>query len=461
MRWFPSTVVLAVGFVVGCGGAASESPEAPLPQVNVAEPIQKRIVIWPKYTGRMDAVKSVNVRARVSGYLQSIHFDEGQEVQKGDLLVIIDPRPFEAALRSAEAQLIKAEAEREAALARERQAVAEKAQAEAQQVLAEQRRDRLLRLVRRNAASEDEGEEAASLYAQSTADVEAAEANIQSAKAAVETANAAVVVSQVQVDNAKLDLGYTRIRAPISGRISSWRITEGNLIDGGSSGADVLTTIVASDPIHCYFDANEREVLEYMRLIQAGKQESARNGESRNPVYMRLLDESGYPHRGHLDFVDNRIDPNTGTLRVRAIFPNSDRFLTPGMFAEVRLPGSEPHEAILIPDRAVGTDQSETFVYVVNAENEIERRAVELGELRHGLRIVNRGLDGSERLVVSGLQGIRPGVEVEAVPESIELEEEELPDDYQPIPKSQWLTVPPDPVPTRLKEPEPQPKRDT
>lgn len=449
-------LVLVSGGLVGCNQAASESPPPPPPKVNVAQPIQMQIVTWNKYTGRMAAVKSVEVRARVSGYLQSIHFEEGQDVQEGDLLVIIDPRPFEAALSSAQAQLKKAEAELEAARSREDQAIAEKAQAEAQLTLAQQRRERAQRLASRNAASQDEAEEAASLLAQRRADVEAAEANIQSAKAAVETANAAIAVAKSAVENAQLDLGYTRIRAEISGRISNRRITAGNLINGGANGADVLTTIVALHPIHCYFDANEREVLEYMRLIQAGKQETARSGDYRNPVYMKLVDENGYPHEGHIDFVDNRIDPNTGTLRVRAIFPNTDGFLTPGMFAEVRLPGSLPHEATLIPDRAVGTDQSETFVYIVNDQNQIERRSVQLGSLRHGLRIVEDGLESGEQLVVSGLQAVRPEMTVNPVPTEIELQKEELPDEYHPIPKSEWLTVPPDPIPDGLKKSAPQ-----
>lgn len=452
MKYATATMLLlTVLFAAGCQDAAPEATAPPPPQVDVAQPINREIVLWHKYTGRMAAVESVDVRARVSGYLSSIHFVEGQRVEEGDLLFVIDPRPFEAALASEEAQLRRAKAELEAAQARTAQSVAEKEQAVARQTLAQQRRDRVKRLLEREAITQDEFEEAVSQYTQAVADVEAANAAIAAAEAAVETARASIAVNETEVENAKLQLSYTEIRAPITGRISNRRITEGNLVDGGNENADALTTIVRLDPIHCYFDAHEREVLAYMRLIQAGQQESSREGEYRNPVFMKLVDETGYPHAGHIDFVDNRIDPNTGTLRVRAIFPNPNNFLTPGMFAEVRLPGSIPHEAVLIPDIAVGTDQSETYVYVVNGAKKIERRDIELGPLRHGLRIVEAGLDGSENLVMSGLQTIRPGVEVNPVDTKVELEmEEDLPDTFRPVPRAEWLTLMPKPTPDKL-----------
>lgn len=435
---------LLLALAAGCNPAPPQAPPQMKPKVTVVKPIQKKIVHWDQYTGRMAPVQLVEIRARVSGYLKSIHFEEGQYVNAGELLFVIDPRPLEAALSSAKAQLKEAEARLKQAQSLERQAEAQTAQANAKQALAQQRKDRAANLLQRNVVSQEDFEERASELLQAVADVEAAKANIEATKAGVETANAAIVVAQAAVENAELDLGYTQIKAPIAGRASKHYITQGNLIDGGSTQSSLLTTIVSLDPIHCYFDGNEREVLNYMRMIESGEREDTRVGEFRMPVYLKLVDETGYPHLGHIDFVDNRIDVNTGTMRARAIFPNANHFLTPGMFAEVRLPGSRPHEAVLIPDSAVGTDQSETFVYIVGGGEKVERRSVVLGPLSHGLRIINKGLDGSERLVVSGLQTIRPGVEVEATETQLEfVESAELPDHYEPVPKDKWLSSQP------------------
>lgn len=448
------SVVLAalIGFcpLAGCNGTpAEQSPAAPpLPEVSVATPIQRSTVEWDKYTGRLAAVQSVEVRARVSGHLQSIHFAEGQDIQQGDLLFIIDPRPLEASLNSAQAQLNQAEAELKEAQSLRRQAEAQKAQADAAEQLARQRQERAESLLRQNAMSEEEYDQRTSELAQARADVEAAVASIEAANANIETAKATIVVEQAAVENAELELDYTEIRAPISGRISNRLVTSGNLINGGSSQSTLLTTIVSLDPIHCYFDANEREVLNYMRMISAGERKTSRQGEFRSPVYMKLADEAGYPHLGHIDFVDNRIDTNTGTMRARAIFPNPDRLLTPGMFAEVRLPGSSPEDTILIPDAAVGSDQSDTYVYVVADDDTVERRTVELGPLSHGLRVIRQGLTAGDRLVISGLQAIRPGAHVRTKPApAIEWEEDgTLPNTVEPVPQSGWLSVNPEPA---------------
>lgn len=457
MRWLLLSLNLAlVTTFMGCGQAAPQAPPPRVPQVSVVQPIREPIVVWDRYTGRLQAVESVDVRARVSGYLKAVYFSEGMDVQAGDLLMLIDPRPFDAALRSAESQQSKARADVAVARSKEKQATAELKQVLARQKLARQRLDRMRRLHRTKAVTQDELEDAQSQYDQSLANVEAARANVSSAAAAIKTAEAAVAVAKAAVEDAELQLGYTRIVAPISGRISNWRVTPGNLVQGGSTGADLLTTIVALDPIHCYFDASEDEVLRYKRTIASSDRQGTSESGYRNPVYMKLADETGYPHRGHLDFVDNRLSSNTGTLRARAIFPNADRFLVPGMFAEIRLPAGLPRETVLIPDRAVGNDQSQTFVYIVNGEGKIERREVKLGTLRHGLRIVEDGLTGDEKLVVSGLQTIRPGVPVQATVTELKLERNgDLPDRFEQIPREQWLTVKPAPVPGPATAPRP------
>jgi RND family efflux transporter MFP subunit len=218
-------------------------------------------------------------------------------------------------------------------------------------------------------------------------------------------------------------------------------VTEGNLINGGTIQSTLLTTIVSLDPIHVYFDADEQAFLKYTRLAMEGKRQSSR--EVKNPVYFALADErSGYPHKGHMDFVDNRMDPNTGTMRGRAIFRNADLALTPGLFARLRLPGSAPYEAVLAPDSAIGSDQSVKYVLIVDAENKVRRQPVEIGPMSHGLRVVRSGLDGSERIVLRGLQRVRPGMQVTPIVEGIKSNGDNgLPDSYTPVPKEEWIAL--------------------
>jgi multidrug efflux system membrane fusion protein len=227
-------------------------------------------------------------------------------------------------------------------------------------------------------------------------------------------------------------------------------VTVGNYVTGGAANATVLTTIVSLDPIHCAFDASEQQLLKYMRLERAGQRESSR--AVKNPVYMALADEAGFPHQGHMDFVGNRLDMATATIRGRAIFKNSDKLLVPGLFARVRVPGSAPHDAVLVPDPAIGSDQSQRFVMVVGADGTAARKVVELGPLHDGLRIVHAGLKGDERVVVEGLQFVRPGAKV--MPEEIELklkpEPNGLPETYQPVPQDQWLGGKPAPAPAPI-----------
>jgi RND family efflux transporter MFP subunit len=238
-------------------------------------------------------------------------------------------------------------------------------------------------------------------------------------------------------------LEYTRVIAPIAGRVSHRDATEGNLISGGTSQSTLLTTIVSLDPIHVYFDADEQAFLKYTRLAMEGKRQSSR--EVKNPVYIALADEKkGYPHKGHMDFVDNRLDPNTGTMRGRAIFRNADLSLTPGLFARLRLPGSAPYEAVLAPDSAIGSDQSVKYVLIVDAENKVRRQQVEIGPMSHGLRVVRSGLNGSERIVLRGLQRVRPGIQVTPIVEPIKSKGDNgLPDSYMPVPKEEWISMKP------------------
>lgn len=437
---------VAVGLIcicvplAGCKSKSQESAPQPPTPVTVAQPVVLPIVEWDEYTGRLDAIDSVEIRARVSGYLKSIHFDEGVPVQPGDLLAIIDPRPFEAALSSARAQLKEAEAKKSESEAMRRQAEAVKADSEAQLTLANQRLDRAEKLARSNAIAQEELDERASEKLQAEAALEASKAAIESAIAAIATADAGIETASANVDSAELDLSYTEIRAPIAGVISRRYVTEGNLISGGSALSTLLTTIVSVNPIHVYFDADEQAFLKYVRLSREGKRESSR--DAKNPVYLRLIDETGFPHLGHMDFVDNQIDPNTGTIRGRAIFPNDDNSLTPGLFAEVRLPGSGRYEAVLIPDSAVGADQSERYVYVVDDDNTVVRKRVELGPMNKGLRVIRSGIDGTEMVVTRGLQRVFPGSKVDPKVETIEPSAETdggLPDDYQPVPPEDWI----------------------
>jgi RND family efflux transporter MFP subunit len=448
-------LILIALSVAGCSKdqSASGPPSQPPASVTVATPLVMPIVEWDEYTGRLDAIDSVEIRSRVSGYLQSTHFDEGQLVNAGDLLAIIDPRPFKAELSAAQSGLAEAKARLAESNSLLRQAEAEQADSNAQLTLANRRLSRTQNLVQSRAASREELDVSESEQLQATAAMEAANAKIESAKAGIATSQASIESAKANIEAAELNVEYTQIRAPISGRISRRLVTEGNLISGGSAISTLLTTIVSTNPIHCYFDADEQAFLKYARLSREGKRESSR--DVKNPVYMRLIDEKGFPHLGHMDFVDNQIDPNTGTMRGRAIFPNDDNTLTPGLFAEVRLPGSGRYEAVLIPDAAIGSDQSEKFVYTVDGDNKIGRKTIELGPIVKGLRVVRNGLDGSESIVTRGLQRIFPGASVEPKTEDIKADENgELPDEYQPVQPENWLSrrpaVAPNGVPANI-----------
>jgi RND family efflux transporter MFP subunit len=361
-----------VGFVLllaACQPQQAVPPPPPPPQVTVSQPVLREVVEWDVYTGRLEAVESVEVRSRVSGYLQSVHFTDGATVRKGALLFVIDPRPYQAELSRAKAALEQGIAQYE----------------RTQKDFA-----RVQQLVKSRAVSQEEVDTRA-------ADRRQAEEAVQAARAAVEAV--------------RLNVEFTQVRAPISGRISREFVTEGNLINGGSADSTLLTRIIALDPIYGYFDMDERSYLKYAHLWRDGKRPGAR--EVPIPVHLGLADETGFPHRGHLDFVDNRLDPNTGTMSGRAVFPNPDHVLIPGLFARIRLPGSGQYEALLLPDEAIGSDQTLRFAFVVNDQNTVEYRKVEPGPLIDGLRVIRSGLNSEEWVIVNGVQRVRAGATVD------------------------------------------------
>jgi multidrug efflux system membrane fusion protein len=342
------------------------------PAVTVSQPIQKDVVESDEYTGRMEAVETVEIRARVSGYLSKIYFRDGAKVKKGDLLYLIDPRPYQNDVERTAADVTRLEASL---------------------VLAQNDLARAERLIKTRAISEQD-------YDTRSKAVTQAGAALRSAKAALETA--------------KLNLEFTQIRAPISGRMSRTLKTEGNLVNGSAGEATLLTTLVSTNPIYVYMDVEERQVLKVRRLVREGKMETPRDRPNQVPVELGLADEAGFPHRGLIDFTEPRVDPSTGTMRVRAVFQNDDDQLSPGFFARVRAPGSGKYPALLVTDRAVGSDQGKKFVFVVNDSNIVEYRAVKPGPLIDGLRVIQEGLKAGEWVIVNGIQRARPGMQVKA-----------------------------------------------
>jgi RND family efflux transporter MFP subunit len=348
--------------------ACSRAPEnsAPPPvEVTAATVIQKRVKDWDEFTGRFQAVESVEVRPRVAGYIDQVSFTEGRLVKQGDLLFLIDPRPYQADFDRAKAGLALAHAQLE---------------------LAQIEANRVQKLKDSGAVSHEELDERLSALNQQ-------KANLQSQQAAL--------------DAAALNLGFTRVTAPVSGRTSRAEVTRGNLVSGGNNGGTLLTTVTSIDPIYVYYEADENAFLRYSHLARSGERPSSR--EVRNPVHVGLADEEGYPHDGVVDFVDNALAPQTGTIRARAVLANPDGLLTPGLFARVQTIGSGEYDAILIEDRAVGTDQDQKFVLVVGPDKKVEYRKVTLGRKIEGLRVVREGLKPNETIVVNGLQRVRPG----------------------------------------------------
>ncbi len=391
--------VLVLSVLLGACGSPPAPPPMPPPAVSVARPVERQVVEWDEYTGRLRAIDSVEVRARVSGYLESIHFQDGAIVEKGDLLFVIDPRPFEAVLRATRAELSRAQARLD---------------------LANNDLKRAETLLEDRAISAEDYDTRSKSVQQAAAEVEAARASIQSAE---------------------LDVEFTHVRAPIRGRVSRHNVSVGNLVSGGSSESTLLTTIVSLDPIHCYFDVSERAMLKYTRLNISGVRESSRTEP--NTVLIKLADEDAFGHEGVMDFVDNQIDPNTGTLRGRAVFRNPDDLLLPGLFVRIRLIGLGRYPAIQIPDSAVVTDQSRTFVYVVDEADAVSIREVKLGRMIDGLRVVDEGLSTLDLVIVDGVQRARPGQTVTAERVDIEPAAIETPEELmRRLPVVESLTDP-------------------
>lgn len=349
-------------------GNAAVGPEplsAP-PTVMVAQPLLKPIVDWNEFSGRFEPTASIEIRARVSGYLQSINFEDGQLVEAGHPLFVIDPRPYRAAVAEAEARL---------------------SSARAQVDLTNLELQRAEQLIGSATVSR-------STYDQRTQQKRVADATFQTAEAALQ--------------RAQLDLEFTEIRAPVAGRVSNRRVDKGSLVTGGDT---LLTTIVALNPIYFVFDMSERDFVAYERAMKSGKLRSIR--DKGTAVWARLPDDNGWPYQGTMNFVDNRLELGSGTIRVRAVLPNPDLFVTPGQFGRIRLPSSHEYEGILIPETALLTDQGERIVLTVGDDNVLKTRAVLLGPSQPGgLRVVREGLRSTDRIVINGLQRARPGAKV-------------------------------------------------
>jgi len=365
-------IALVLGLTAGLAGCGT-APVAPAPEpaaVTVSEAMEDYVTDYATFTGSTAAVDSVEIRARVWGYLEKVHFQEGALVKKGELLFEIEPHTYQAALDQAEGNL---------------------AQLEARLVRLDADVARAQRLLEKGALSREQ-------YDRAVGDRGETAGSLAAARAAV--------------DRARLDLQYTKVVAPISGRVSRYVVTTGNLVQAGDQGGGtLLTTIVSVDSMYAYFDVDERTVLRARQLIREGKAKSARDGQL--PVWLALANEQGYPHEGTINFVDNQVNSKTGTLRLRGVFPNQDEALSPGFFVRVRVPIGLPHRALLISDRAIDNDQGDKIVYTVDADNQVVTQPVKLGALHDGLREITEGLKSGDRVIVSGLQQVRPGAVVE------------------------------------------------
>jgi len=373
MRRIPVSVrpffLVALLTLAGCG-ECPKSAAPPPPTVTVAKPAQRPVVDQDEYVGRFVAVNNVEVRARVSGYLDGIHFQDGQLVKQGDLLFTIDRRPFQNTLDQARANLT---------LAQSNVRFTEADYARAQQLL----KDRTI--------SEQVFDQRAQAY---------------------RNAVASVAANEAMVKQAQLDLEFTELRAPVAGRIGDRRVSQGNLVTGGTGGTTLLATIVSMDPIRLEFTFDEAAYLRYERLSSSGKEMTGRGGNVL--VALKLIDESDFMHRGYMDFVDNVIDRSTGTIRGRAQFSNPDGVFTPGMFARVRVPGSPVYQALLIPDSAIGSEQARKYVLIVDDGSIARQRYVTLGQSVEGLRVIKEGLTADDRVIVNGLMQAHPGGKVTA-----------------------------------------------
>ncbi len=368
----PLVLVGALLSITGCGHPQTQQRPPP-PKVTVAPVEQQEIVEREEFTGRIEPVETVEVRPRVSGYIREVKFHSGQLVKKGDVLFIIDPRWHQAAFEQRQGEVEQAKVR------------LENARREA---------NRTTQLLSNHAISVEEADARQSRY--------------QEAKGALLAAEAAL-------DSARLDLEYTQVRAPIDGRVSRAMLTPGNYVNGVAGGATVLTTIVSVDPVYVYADIDENSLLKFNALARDRKLEADRDG--RLPVELQLGDETNFPHRGFIESWDNRLNADTGSILLRAVFPNPDGRIVPGLFARIRVPLSERHAALLVEERAIGTDQAQKFVLALTASNTVAYRQVQLGSAIDGRRIVEVGLQPNEEIVVNGLSRVRPGMTVAPEPQ--------------------------------------------
>jgi membrane fusion protein, multidrug efflux system len=375
-------VLIAASVLAGCDNKPAANAGPPPPAVTVSRPIQQQIKGWDEYTGRFVPVKTVEVRARVSGFIDSIHFKDGQIVKQGDLLFVIDARPYRFAVEQAKADVERARSKYE---------------------IATLDLERATPLLRSQTLTERE---------------------FETRRATQREASGAVGAADALLKQAELNLEWTEVRAPIDGRISDRRVDAGNLITGGQTGATLLTSIVSIDPIHFAFDGSEADFIRYARLAAAGARPSSRDVQ--NPVAVRLADETEYKHLGRMDFVDNVVSTRTGSIRARAIFENKDGLLTPGFFGRLRLFGGE-RDALLLPDSAIASDQANKIVFTVAEDGTVAIKRVELGPIVDGLRAIRSGLAPEDRVVIEGLARARPGQKVKPEDGKIEAKPEVKP----------------------------------
>lgn len=354
--------------LTSCGDKPPPPAAAAAPPVTVAQPVKRTVTDWDEFTGRFEAVEEVQIRARVGGFVNSVEFKDGDIVRAGDLLYVIDSRPFEAVAAQADGQLSDARAKAE---------------------LAKRDLDRGLNLVQTSAVSEQV---------------------VDQRRQALQAAHAAETIAEGALKAAKLNIEFSHVMAPIAGRASRHLVSAGNLVQGSEGSSTLLTSIVSLDPIYIYFDVDEATYQRNNRLWFEGKRPSSR--DTPNPIQVTLTGETKPSHDGKMDFLDNRLDVSTGTLRSRAVIPNKDFSILPGQFGRVRLIGSAPYEALLLPDSAIATDQSRKIVFVVKDDNTVEAKPVVLGPLDEGLRVVREGLKAEDRVIVDGLQRARVGAKV-------------------------------------------------
>ncbi len=369
---------IATGLFFAVAGCSRNSAQMkpPLPSVTVAPVQQREIIERDEFTGRIEPVESVEIRPRVSGYIQEVKFQSGQLVKKGDLLFQIDPRWHQAAFE-------------------QRQAEFEQAKTHLENTRREA--ERTPQLLANNAISKE--------------DAEARQSRYQEAKSGL-------LAAQAALDSARLDLEYTQVRAPINGRVSRALLTEGNYVSGVAGAATLLTTVVSVDPVYVYADMDENSLLRFNALALSKK--LVADGDGKIPVELQLADEQDFPHQGYIESFDNRLNADTGSILLRAIFPNPDGRIVPGLFSRIRVPLSDRHPALLVEERAIGTDQAQKFVLTLTATNTVAYRQVELGPLVEGRRVVRSGLRGDEEIVVNGLSRVRPGMPVAPQTETAE-----------------------------------------